>query len=47
MATSFWYDEIADYTATSRGWIDASNSQWIYEFKTRDYNGWDAPNNER
>ena len=37
MATWTYYNDI--------NWVDASNCSWVADVK--DYNGWDAPNNER
>ena len=33
------------YSTNYVTWVDASNCSWIADVK--DYNGWDAPNNQR
>ena len=42
MATTYWYDEAADFSSTYYTWVSVSNGPWVHE---ADYNGWDAPTN--
>jgi hypothetical protein len=43
MATAYY-----SYTDCNDGtWVDASNCEWTFDLKVNDYDGWDAPNNER